>query len=85
VAANIYMKSVSLTAEWAKLSDEPVVVNATVIASARNYNEIDMRVNGGPIVKWPAGASAKLEGVDLSQIEVKGGVGHLVLVVGHTR
>ena len=85
MAANVYMKSISLTSEWVKLADEPTVMNATIIASSKNYNEIDVRVNGGPTVKWPAGAAATLEGVDLSQIEVKGGIGHLVLVVGYTR
>ena len=85
MAANVYMKSISLTSEWVKLADEPLVMNATIIASSKNYNEIDVRVNGGPTVKWPPGASATLEGVDLSQIEVKGGIGHLVLVVGYTR
>ena len=85
MSANVYMKSISLTSEWVPLTDQPLVMNATIIASSRNYNEIDVRVNGGPTVKWPAGGTATLEGVDLSQIEVKGGIGHLVLVVGYTR
>jgi len=85
VAANVYMKSISLTGNWAKLADTPTVVTATIIASSKNYNEIDMRYAGGEIVKWPPGAAVRLEGVDLSLLEVKGGIGHLVLVVGHTR
>ena len=33
----------------------------------------------------PPGAAALLEGVDLTEFEVQGASGHLLLVVGYTR
>ncbi|MEP0848612.1 MAG: hypothetical protein HRF50_17540 [Phycisphaerae bacterium] len=84
--ANVYMKSINLgSPDWEALADEPLVMNATVIASSKNTGNIDVRFREGALAKWPPGAAAMLEGVDLSEIEVKGSSGHWVLVVGYTR
>ncbi len=86
MAANVYMKSFNLgSPNWAKLADEPLVVNATIIASSKNTNPVSVRFRGGTPADWPPGAAALLEGVDLSELEVQGGSGHLLLVVGYTR
>lgn len=84
--ANVYMKSISLgSPDWEVLADESLVMNATIIASSKNTDNIDVRFRQGASAKWPPGGTAMLEGVDLSGIEVKGGSGHWVLVVGYTR
>jgi len=86
MAANVQMKSFNLGAPtYAKLADESTVMNATIIASVKNANPVNVRFRGGTPASWPPGAAALLEGVDLSEIEVQGGSGHSLLVVGYTR
>jgi hypothetical protein len=86
MAANVHMKSISLDSNWQPLADEPTVMNATIIASSQNTSNIDVRFRGGPTIKWPPGAAAMLEGVDLSEFEAKKDTsGHWLLVVGYTR
>ncbi|MCZ2098830.1 MAG: hypothetical protein LC121_21720 [Anaerolineae bacterium] len=83
MAANVYMKSFSLgLPQWTKLSAVPLVVDATIIASSKNPNPINLRVVGGISTSWPPGATVWLPGVDLSRIEIIGSTGHAALVVG---
>jgi hypothetical protein len=84
VPANAVFESILLgNVEWTKLADEPTVVHATIIASSKNAGSIDMRFRGGPVAKWPPGAAASLEAVDLWEFEVKGQAQHRVLVAGY--
>lgn len=85
MGTNVYMKSVNLSAAWTPLSGTPLVMNATLIASAKNAADMDARFRGGTAAKWPPGAAAIFEGVDLSEIEVKGTSGDLALVVAYAR
>lgn len=86
MAGNVYLRSITLgDAQWQPLADEPTVMTATIVASAKNSTPVSVRVDGGAAVSWPPGATARLEGVDLSRIEVLGSVGHIVLVAAHTR
>lgn len=83
---NVYLKSFSLgSGQYVKLADESTVMNATIIASVKNTNPVNVRFRGGTPASWPPGAAALLEGVDLTEFEVQGASGHLLLVVGYTR
>lgn len=84
MAANAYLKSIGLGFPgWTKLATVPIVVNATIIADTKNSSNIQVRFRGGPTSNWPPGAAVPLESVDLSEIEVQGGVGHKVHVAGY--
>lgn len=87
MGAGIYMKSfvTDPLGGWTRLADMSVIVTATLIASSRNANAISLRVDGGAAALWQAGATVKLEGVDLSRFEMSGPSNHNLLVVGHTR
>lgn len=83
---NVHMKSFNLgSPDYAKLADASTVMNATIIASVKNTNAVNVRFRGGTPASWPPGAAAFLEGVDLTEFEVQGASGHLLLVVGYTR
>ncbi|MBU0639327.1 MAG: hypothetical protein KKB50_10720 [Planctomycetes bacterium] len=82
MGGNVYMKSFSLgSPSYVRLSDTRMVMDATIIASAKNANPINLRVYGGTPAAWPPGATAQLFGVDLYDIEVQGSSGHAALVV----
>ena len=85
MAANIYIRSFPLGTGWSKLASVSTVVDATLIASSQNTNAVSVRVNGGTSMSWPPGGAVRLEGVDLSEIEVSGDALHEFLVVGNTR
>ncbi|MBU0639326.1 MAG: hypothetical protein KKB50_10715 [Planctomycetes bacterium] len=83
MAANVYMKSFTLgLPQWAKLSAIPLVIDATIIASSKNPNPINLRVVGGITTSWQPGATVWLPGVDLARIEINGPTGNAALVVG---
>ncbi len=86
MAANVYLRSFTLNAlEWVPLAEAPLVLTVTLIASSQN--EFPFYVRGPDQVEsqWPPGAAAVLEGVDLSEIEVLGDAGQLLLVVAYSR
>lgn len=86
MAANVYLKSLTLDGEsWYKLAATSTVLTATIVMSSKNASAVDMRVNGGVITEWFAGATVTLVGVDISQIEVRGTSGDYVAVAGYTR
>jgi hypothetical protein len=87
MGAGIYMKSflTDPLGNWTRLADTSVIVTATIVASSRNTGAISIRVDGGASAAWYAGATVRLEGVDLSRFEMSGPSGHNLLVVGHTR
>jgi hypothetical protein len=72
---------------WAKLSEESVVADATLLAPAANASPIKIRFDGEPGVgvDWPAGVRADIGVQDLSRIEISGAEGdsiHLIARVG---
>jgi len=86
MAANVYMKSFALgSGQYVKLADESTVMNTTIVASSKNAGNVNVRFRGGTPVSWPPGAAAMFEGVDITEFEVQGAAGHLLLVVGYTR
>ena len=87
MANNAYMRMISVTGDWQPLSASPVVLNATIfIWSAYAVStELQLRVAGGDMVKLPKSSNFTLEGVDLSQVEVKGETNYRVTVIGNTR
>jgi len=87
MAANIFQKAITLTADWQKLAGTALVLNATLQAAADNYGPVSVRINddNAGVAEWFAGATVGLQGVDLSMIEVKGNPGDRFLVVGNTR
>lgn len=86
MAANVYMKSFNLgSGSYAKLADVSTVMTATIIASSKNTNAVNVRWKGGTPASWPPGSAAMFEGVDLTDFEVQGATSHQLLVVGYTR
>jgi len=90
--ANVYLNSFLLDQEatWVKLADVPTVVNATVIVEAAGmggaFPTLFVRNNGVGSHKWPLGTEVRLEGVNLSEIEVcRNGIDVNVFVIGNTR
>lgn len=81
----VYIKSIDLSASWAALAPSKLVVNATLIAAAGNSADAQIRLDGGDAQTWPAGATARLDGADLSRLEVKGTDGDVFMVAGNTR
>lgn len=81
----LYVKSVDLGASWAALASASMVMNATLVAAAGNAENASVRVDGGTAAAWPPGGRVRLEGVDLSRIEVSGTSGDTFLVAGNTR
>lgn len=81
----VYLKSIDLDATWQSLAPGELVMNATLIAAASNSADAQIRLDGGDAQTWPAGAAAKLEGADLSRLEVKGTEGDIFTVAGNTR
>ncbi|MCZ2098831.1 MAG: hypothetical protein LC121_21725 [Anaerolineae bacterium] len=82
MGGNVYMKSFSLgSPSYVRLSDTRMVMDATIVAAAKNGSSINLRVNGGTPAAWPPGATAQLFGVDLYDIEVQGPSGNAALVV----
>ncbi len=86
MAANVYMKSFTLgSPSYARLADVRTVLDATIVASCKNANSINLRFNGGTPAVWPPGGTVQLFGVDLYDLEVQGASGNALLVVGATR
>lgn len=84
--ANVYLKSFALgSSQYVALAGTATVMNATILASVKNTNPVNVRFRGGLPASWPPGASVFLEGVDLAEFEVQGASGHLLLVAGYTR
>ena len=84
--ANVYMLSIALgSGAYVKLAEVSTVMTATLIASSKNAGNVNVRFRGGTPATWPPGATATFEGVDLTEFEVQGAAGNLVLVVGSTR
>lgn len=80
--APIFIRSITLSGTWQKLAATRTVLTAAITTASTNAQNAQFRVDGGPIVLWPAGVSATLIGVDLSRIEVKGTSPDSVLVTG---
>jgi len=85
VATNAYLQSILLgSPDWTPLADEPVVVDATIVASRNNDHDFEMRYRGGTPAHWHPGSAVSLESVDLSEFEVKGDLQHRVLVAAYS-
>ena len=84
MAANAFIRSIALgSPDWTPLADAPTVVQATVVADAKNTGSVKLRFRGQPFARWPPGATAIFESVDLSQVEVLGSSGQRVLVAAY--
>lgn len=84
--ANVYLKSFTLgSSQYVPLVGAATVMNATLLASVKNANPVNVRFRGGLPAAWPPGAAVFLEGVDLAEFEVQGTAGHQFLVAGYTR
>lgn len=81
----LYIKSFDLSGTWQALASSSMVMNATLVAAAGNAANASVRVDGGTAATWPAGATMRLEGVDLSRIQVSGTTGDKFTVAGNTR
>ena len=83
MANNIYAKSFVFTGEgYLPVESEPTVLTVTLVASTKNSGNIQFRVDGGPDVNFPPGGRVTLQSVDISQLEVKGNLGHHLSIVG---
>ena len=92
MAANVYMKSVVLNqaGQWFKLAASETVLETTIVTAGLGMVPSDaylfIRYRGGTPVEWPVGKGVRLEGVDLSELEVGHGNANVrVSVIGHTR
>lgn len=83
MANNIYAKSFVFTGEgYLQVETKETVLTVTLIASGKNSTNIQFRVAGGPDVNFPPGGMVTLQSVDISQLEVKGSLGHHLSIVG---
>ncbi|MFG0243628.1 MAG: hypothetical protein ACF8R9_12650 [Phycisphaerales bacterium JB054] len=83
MANNIYAKSFAFTGEgYIAVETTPTVLTVTLVASTKNSGNVQLRVNGGSDVNFPPGGIATLRSVDISQLEVKGNLGHHLSIVG---
>jgi hypothetical protein len=83
MANNIYAKSFVFTGEgYLAVETAPIVLTVTLVASTKNSGNIQFRVSGGPDVNFPPGGMVTLRSVDISQLEVKGNLGHHLALVG---
>lgn len=83
MANNIYAKSFVFTGEgYLAVATEPTVLTVTLVASSKNSGNIQFRVAGGPDVNFPPAGTVTLKSVDISQLEVKGNLGHHLSIVG---
>ena len=88
MAANAYVATINVSnSEWRALAETSLVLSAWIrIWSAMGVtNPLSMRVGGGDPASVPNNSDFRLEGVDLSQVEVKGETGYRVTIVGSTR
>jgi hypothetical protein len=85
VAANVYLKQISISFMWQKLSTTSLVLNVTIAADPRNTASVNVRYNNGAGVEWAPGTRIELVGVDLSKFEASGTGGDKLLVVGTSR
>ena len=85
MAANLYQKSfTNLSGQL--LSDEPLVMDATIIIGQQSVTSVTVRFLGSAILEasWPPGATVHLKNVDLSMIEVDTPFEVYCLVVGQS-
>jgi hypothetical protein len=87
MAANAYVRTIEVTGDWQPLADASLVLNAwiRIWTTMAVTTQLSIRVNGGEPASVPKGVDFNLEGVDLSQIEVKGDGFYRVTVIGYTR
>ncbi|MCP4594506.1 MAG: hypothetical protein GY842_27560 [bacterium] len=81
MAANVYLRTISISSSWQKLADTSTVVNVTIVP----VTNTNVRFRGGTSASWPGNVAVKLEGVDLADLEVRGVPGSTMFVIGHTR
>lgn len=77
--------TIDLSATWTALAASSMVLDCTIMAPLANSASAQIRVDGGTAQAWPPGTRARLEGADLSRIEVKGTSGDTFMVAGNTR
>ncbi len=83
MANNIYAKSFVFAGEgYLQVETKSAVLTVTLVASTKNSGNIQFRVEGGPDVNFPPGGMVTLRSVDISQLEVKGNLGHHLAIVG---
>lgn len=86
--ANAILKSIALGGgggeEWTPLAAAPTVAQVTLIADPKNTGTIQLRFDKRSAADWPPGAAVPLESVDLAEIEVKGPIGHALLIAGYS-
>lgn len=88
MAANVYVDTIVVSdTEWRPLADTSLVLNAWIHiwTTMAVSTQLSIRVNGGEPASVPKGVDFNLEGVDLSQVEVKGNSFYRVTVIGNTR
>ncbi len=89
MTSNLYQKSLQANIGYTPLSDTPLVLDVTIIASSKNNSSVNVRftsqgAGGLQLIdaSWPPGAIVSLRNVDLSKILVSGTLGNYLLVVG---
>lgn len=86
MAANVFLRSIAVTGlGYVPFATVSTVVTATIATNPSNRGNMNVRYQGASPVPWPPGVSARLEGVDLSDFEVGGDTGDMILIVGHSR
>jgi hypothetical protein len=77
-------RTVTLTAEYQKLSATSLVVSGELLCTLDNAGDVTVKSAEGVELAWKAGEYHELVSVDLSTIEVKGTVGDKIRFVGGT-
>lgn len=81
----LFTQRYTITDEWQALAPAQLVITGDFWAMPENEDSVQIRVNGGDPADVPPGARFKLEGADLSSIEVKGTADDAFCIAGHTR
>ena len=81
---NIVMRRVEVISSYRPLSDRPLVVSAEIGAPPTNQAPVYFRGDQGDDIAWPVGSWHFFQGIDLSEVYVKGSYGDTVTIIGGT-
>lgn len=73
-------KTITLTADWQRLSAVSLVASVAIAALHTNAASAEFRVNGGSAQEWPVGGSFPFTSIDLYHIEVRGEPGDKIVI-----
>lgn len=73
-------KTITLTADWQRLSAVSLVASVAIAALHTNAASAEFRVDGGAAQEWPVGGAFPFKSIDLYRIEVRGEPGDKIVI-----